>query len=169
LQKTDLFNLAVIDSGNGLTELYRNLSLKESPRRVDKVLEDVSKLVRWAGAVPPIEVLPPPAAKPITDDVTMAEKALSDARKASTYDKAKLAITAGASQQSAIADATKALADANAKLDAANKANPQVPADIKSAQQAVADAQKALDAAQPGAVAQKKLADAKTKLTAAKG
>jgi phage tail sheath protein FI len=169
LQKTDLFNLAVIDSGNGLTELYRNLTLKESPRRVDKVLEDVSKLVRWAGAVPPTEVLPPPAAKPLTDDVTTAEKALSDARKASSYNKAKLAITAGASQQSAIADATKALADANTKLDAANKANPQVPADIKSAQQAVADAQKALDAAQPGAVAQKNLADAKTKLTAAKG
>src|SRR5438132_785957 len=30
LQKTDLFNLAVIDSASGLTEIYRNLTLKDS-------------------------------------------------------------------------------------------------------------------------------------------
>ncbi len=167
LQKTDLFNFAVIDSASGFTEIHRNLTLKDSPLRVDKVLEDTSKLVRWAGNVPPTEVLPPPGAKPITDDLTTAEKALSDARKKSSYDSTKLAVTAMASQQSAIADATKALAAANAQLDAANKANPQVPADIKNAQQAVAKAQKALDDAQPIAIAQKNLADATAKLTAA--
>jgi uncharacterized protein len=168
LQKKDLFNFAVIDSATGLYEVYRNLTLKDSPLRVDKVLEDESKLVRWAGHVPPTEELPAPSAKPITDDVTTAEKALGDARKASSYNSTKLAVTATASQQSAVDAATKALTDAQAKLDAAKKATPPVAADIKSAQQAVDDAQKALDAAQPLAVAQKNLKDAQAKLDAAK-
>lgn len=167
LQTADLFNLAVVDSATGLTEMYRNLTIKDSSLRIDKVLSDESKLVRWAGDVPITAVLPSATTSPITDDVTTAEKSLTDSKKKSNYEQMKLAIKTSASQQKAVADATQALADAQAKLDAANKANPQVPADIASAQKAVSDAQKALDAAQPLAAAQKNLADAQKALDTA--
>jgi Bacteriophage tail sheath protein len=45
----DLFNLTVQDTRpNGQTEVFRNLSVKDGPRRVDHVLEDQSSLVRLA-------------------------------------------------------------------------------------------------------------------------
>lgn len=52
LQENDLFNLAVHDSKTGTTELFRNVSVKESPRMVDKVLSNQSTLVRTTGALP---------------------------------------------------------------------------------------------------------------------
>ena len=168
LQKADLFNLTVTDTASGRTEAYRNLTLKDSPLRIDKVLEDESRLIRWAGTIPPTETLPPPSAVPITDDVSAAEKALSDARKLNSYDKTKRANAFIASQQSNIAAAKKALDDANTKLDAAKNAKPPVQADIAAAQKAVDDAQKALNDAQPAAVAKKALDDANAKLDAAK-
>jgi phage tail sheath protein FI len=46
----DLFNLTVTDTGTGgATETYLNLSVKNSARRVDKVLADSSSLIEWAG------------------------------------------------------------------------------------------------------------------------
>jgi phage tail sheath protein FI len=46
LEKSDLFNLTVKDLLAGALEEFRNLSIKDSPRRVDLVLANESKLVR---------------------------------------------------------------------------------------------------------------------------
>jgi hypothetical protein len=75
LVKADLFNLTVRDTApGGVTERFLNLSFKDSPRRIDKVLAAESRLVRWYGAWPPTP-LPTPAV--MDDDVTQAEKALN--------------------------------------------------------------------------------------------
>jgi phage tail sheath protein FI len=50
LAKGDFFNLAIHDDGTGVTETFLNVTLKESPRRLDRVLENESNLVRvWEG------------------------------------------------------------------------------------------------------------------------
>ena len=82
LTKADLFNLTVRDAGpNGITERYLNVSYKNSPRRIDKVLEAESRLVRWDSASP-LDPNNPPAITADSDAVTKAEKALADALKA---------------------------------------------------------------------------------------
>ena len=82
LNKEDLFNLTVRDAGpNVTTERYLNVSYKNSPRRVDKVLEAESKLVRWDNASP-LDPTNPPAIAADSDPVTKAEKTLADALKA---------------------------------------------------------------------------------------
>ncbi|WP_449426361.1 phage tail sheath family protein, partial [Rhodanobacter lindaniclasticus] len=50
LAKADLFNLTVRDSASGAQETFLNLSVKESPRRVDRVLKAGSALVRVSPA-----------------------------------------------------------------------------------------------------------------------
>jgi uncharacterized protein len=45
LATTDLFNLAVQDSATGAVESYLNLTVKDSPSRVDQVLENSSSLI----------------------------------------------------------------------------------------------------------------------------
>jgi hypothetical protein len=42
----DLFNLTVRDMKSGVTEVFRNVTVKSGPRTVNKVLENESKLVR---------------------------------------------------------------------------------------------------------------------------
>ena len=75
----DLFNLTITDTGpGGSTEQFRNLSFKESARRVDRVLEGQSRLVRWDGAFPD----PPPVVASGSDAVTAAENDLKDKKKA---------------------------------------------------------------------------------------
>ena len=56
LNKTDLFNITVRDTKTGATEQFRNLTVKDGPRRADKVLENESRLVRV--------IIPLPAAIP---------------------------------------------------------------------------------------------------------
>jgi phage tail sheath protein FI len=80
LTKADLFNLAVRDIGpGGATEQFRNLSVTDSPRRIDKVLEAESRLVRWDGSWPPT---PLPTIAAADDDLTKAEKQLMAAKAA---------------------------------------------------------------------------------------
>lgn len=50
-----LINLTVNDTGANVSEKILNLSLKDSPRRIDKVLEMESRLVRWGGESYPAE------------------------------------------------------------------------------------------------------------------
>jgi len=84
--KTHIFSLTVRDvtPGGGRTEQFPNLSVENSPRRIDKVLEAESRLVRWAGA--DLSATPPPTitlpTTPMDDDVTKAEKHLADALRA---------------------------------------------------------------------------------------
>lgn len=52
LRKADFFNLVIHDSATGATETILNLTVAESPRRVDRVLEEESALVRIAGLPP---------------------------------------------------------------------------------------------------------------------
>ena len=54
LTSADLFNLIVRDMGTATTETFLNLTVKESPRRVDRVLQNESSLVRF----PTNETLP---------------------------------------------------------------------------------------------------------------
>jgi hypothetical protein len=80
VSKADLFNLTVRDAGlTGTSERYLNISVKDSARRIDKVLADQSRLVRWDGNWPPN---PLPAIAAGDDDVTKAEKTLAGAKKA---------------------------------------------------------------------------------------
>src|SRR5207302_1404518 len=78
LAKKDLFNLTVSDIASGVTEVFRNISVKPSSRRIDKVLAAESTLVRWGGQWPP-DPLPTIAAG--NDKVTAAKKKLADEKK----------------------------------------------------------------------------------------
>ncbi len=81
--KADIFSLTIRDVGpSPRVEQYQNLALKGKFRRIDKILETESKLVRWAGpALPDDPTAVPPVPVPTTatdDDVTTAEKKLAD-------------------------------------------------------------------------------------------
>ena len=52
LTATDLFNLTVRDSATGAMETFLNVTVKESPRRIDRVLANESSLLRVATAMP---------------------------------------------------------------------------------------------------------------------
>ncbi|MEP6898109.1 MAG: phage tail sheath C-terminal domain-containing protein [Rhodanobacter sp.] len=51
LASADLFNLTVRNMDTGVQEVFNNLSVKESPRRVDRVLKAGSSLVRIAASL----------------------------------------------------------------------------------------------------------------------
>lgn len=51
LASSDLFNLTVRDINSGVQESFLNLTVKESPRRVDRVLKAGSSLVRVAASL----------------------------------------------------------------------------------------------------------------------
>ncbi len=52
LETTALFNLTVYDGNTGAIEEFRNVSVADSPRRIDEVLKNQSKLVCVGGALP---------------------------------------------------------------------------------------------------------------------
>jgi uncharacterized protein len=83
LTAADLFNLTIREvDATGATvtsEVFRNLSVKDSPSRVDRVLQAQSNLLNWDGAWPP-NPLPTIAAS--DDDVTKAQAALAAAQAA---------------------------------------------------------------------------------------
>ena len=49
---SELFNLTVEDSYEGVQEAFLNVTIAESSRRIDRVLEQGSNLVRWSGEFP---------------------------------------------------------------------------------------------------------------------
>jgi uncharacterized protein len=73
LAATDLFNLTVRDMATGVTETFLNLTVKESPRRVDRVLQNESSLARFQAGETLLNVVPvkhdePATGKTIWDD-----------------------------------------------------------------------------------------------------
>lgn len=52
LETGDLFNLSVYDGVTGATELFRNVSVKDGERQVDKILANESKLIRAVSPLP---------------------------------------------------------------------------------------------------------------------
>jgi uncharacterized protein len=121
LPKADLFNLIVreVDANDVVirTETFLNVSVKESSRRIDRVLKDDSQLVRWRGAFPAPAALPAITAE---DDAVSKETAKLPA-------------------------ANKKVADAQKKLKAAQNAQPPDPAAVTAAQQELNQAQGELD------------------------
>lgn len=78
LAKSDLFNLTVSDANTGDSETFNNLSIKESPRRIDRVLALSSNLVRWSGDFPGSVTVPTAAA---SDSISKAEADVTKANK----------------------------------------------------------------------------------------
>lgn len=71
LAKSDLFNLTVRDMASGTQEKFLNLSTKESPRRVDRVLASGSSLLRVADPSALAEGKMPPAHALADSDATI--------------------------------------------------------------------------------------------------
>lgn len=127
-----LFNLTVRDTrAGGLTERLRNLTVVDSPRRVDKVLEAESTLVRWKGVWP--NTLPTVAAG--SDGATEKETDLVAKEKALREAKAEL--------QQGKADGTKT----DAELAALEKKVEDAAKDVTPAAAAVSQALDGFEAA----------------------
>jgi phage tail sheath protein FI len=137
-----LFNLTVRDArSGGATERFLNLTVVDSARRLDRVLQDQSNLLRWDGDWPSKSSDLPKLAKV----KTAREKfqALQDALKASP----PVQGTIDAAQKdydTATADLSDAATQAEKKLQDALKAKPQVPNDIAAAQAALDAAVKSM-------------------------
>ena len=72
--KDALFDLAL--SSDGASESFRNLTVTDTPRRIDRVLATQSRLVRWASSVPPDETNAP---MPLFAALVTAKQAFADA------------------------------------------------------------------------------------------
>jgi len=81
--KAKLFNLTLRDAATGVTERYLNLTVVESPRRVDRLLESESRLARWStGKLKKLDPANPPAFEAASDPVTSAEQEVVKAQAA---------------------------------------------------------------------------------------
>ncbi|HEX9776236.1 MAG TPA: phage tail sheath subtilisin-like domain-containing protein [Actinomycetota bacterium] len=81
LAKADLFNLSVRDTETGATEVHRNVTMKESPRQVDRVTANESKLIRadLPATMPTAHgALPTPTTDPWSSDALSAGVAAAD-------------------------------------------------------------------------------------------
>jgi hypothetical protein len=79
LAQDKLFNLTIKDtSPGGIVEVFRNLTIEDKPRRVDKVLKEESELLRWDDSAP---IGPGITVSSGDDPVTAAENALIDAKR----------------------------------------------------------------------------------------
>jgi len=81
LTTADLFNLSVRDFNTGVTEVYRNLTVKDSPRRIDRVLPVESTLVISTGALTAVPTAnsAPAAGKTIWTDPNASTAATQNA------------------------------------------------------------------------------------------
>lgn len=134
-----LFNLTVRDSSpGGATEQFRNLTVVDSSRRVDRVLEAESNLVRWDGAYP----APPPALTKVLDAGSKWKDLLAALK---TGDKTKID-PARTAYEATKKDLDDAATTAEKALAAALAAPIPVPADITKAQTDLDNAEKATKA-----------------------
>lgn len=146
LTKDQLFNLTIRDVGpNGRSEQFRDLTVADKARRIDKVLKAESKLVKWAGNWPATmpELTKLTAAQKAARNLVEEQKKLNDLKKAVPQDAA--AITA---QQTKVDTAKEALSkktvllsdlitQAEQELTDAKKINPPNSTPVKEAADAV--------------------------------
>jgi phage tail sheath protein FI len=94
LTTADLFNLTVRDTRAGTTERFVNLTVKESPRRVDRVLTAGSQLLRVAASVTlPGTTVPAAHAAPAADKTIWTDDNASTPVGHAAVDSAALATT----------------------------------------------------------------------------
>ena len=112
--KENLFNITVRDSvPGGTSERFLNLTVTESARRIDRVLNAESVLVRWEDTLDPSA---PPAISKASDAVSTAEQALVDARKElakKLIDDPEADVT---SEKKAVSDAEKKVEEEKKKM-----------------------------------------------------
>lgn len=77
LKEDDLFNLTVRDTKTGVTEQFRNVTIKESPRKIDMVLKDESNLIRVV-SMPSPPVRPEKHVNPESDNTIWDDNNASD-------------------------------------------------------------------------------------------
>jgi uncharacterized protein len=120
LPAADLFNLTVneVDSEEVVirSEVFSNVSVKDSSRRIDRVLKDDSQLVRWRGEFPAPNALP--TVEGGDDPASKEGKKLPAAK--------------------------KKISDAEKKLRTLQKATPPDPVAIAAAEQEILDTRDAL-------------------------
>jgi uncharacterized protein len=105
LAEEDIFNLTLQEldaAGNVLTqELFRNVSIKDGPRRIDRALAAGSALARWNGSWPPDPL--PTVTAAADDEVTKAAKAFQAAKAANPQVPADIAVAQTALDNACIA------------------------------------------------------------------
>jgi phage tail sheath protein FI len=112
--KADLFNLTVRDIGpGGVIERFINLTVKESARRIDRVLEVQSELVRWDGVLDPTK---PPAVSKGSDEITQAESEVTKTKQALTDKVIKDPAADVTAEKQSIDKAQKKVDDAKKKM-----------------------------------------------------
>jgi phage tail sheath protein FI len=112
--KADLFNLTVRDVGpGGVIERFINLTVKESARRIDRVLKAQSQLVRWDGVMDPTK---PPAVSKGSDDVTKAESEVTKAKQALSDKVIKDPTTDVTAERQSVEKAQKKVDEAKKKM-----------------------------------------------------
>ncbi|HEX7111737.1 MAG TPA: phage tail sheath subtilisin-like domain-containing protein, partial [Mizugakiibacter sp.] len=84
LASSDLFNLTVRDMDSGVQESFLNLTVKESPRRVDRVLKAGSSLVRVAASLTLPATTVPTAHQDLSQSDIAGGKTVWDLDKSST-------------------------------------------------------------------------------------
>jgi uncharacterized protein len=138
-----LFNLAIRDSSpGGSTESFRNLTIVDSSRRVDKVLEMESNLVRYDQFPQKKEERPKlPKLKPAADKLAALEAELAK----TPPDPAKVK-TAQDDYDNAKKDLNDAATNAEKQLADALKIKPLDQVKIDAAQKALAEAETAMNA-----------------------
>ena len=78
LTAADLFNLTIKNTATGVVESFRNVTVKESPRRIDRVLQAESALLRVSSSTPlPGTNLPPKHDDPAAGKDIWKESTLS--------------------------------------------------------------------------------------------
>ncbi|MFF4346181.1 phage tail sheath family protein [Streptomyces sp. NPDC001530] len=153
--KEDLFNLRVTETSSGTDEMFRNVTVKRSRRRIDEVLKASSTLVSWDGDFP-ADAHSLPTVSAALDTVSGKRATLAEAEKNQGAADTKLAA------------ATKKVAAAQKALDAANAETPKDQGKIDAAQSALDAAKTEATTAKTEADAAKTAADtARTAVTAA--
>ncbi len=80
VQTTDLFTLRVRDTKTGIEEEFRNVTVVDSARRIDRLLEEQSRLVRAAAPLAaPTAHAAPPANTSVWDDANASDGVAADA------------------------------------------------------------------------------------------